>query len=315
MTRLSLRARTFRLVAASVAALVVAIPALLGVTLNAQTVTEVWQVVLSIPTIPSSGLPSVTSPSPSLDFPFGITTDSSGNILVADSYNNLVRRFDPGTGAETLTIGTTSGGSGDSQFYNPQDVIVDTSGNILVTDGGGNRVSVFDTNGTAQFRVGSYTNPVTGQSETFGWPWGVAMTAGTTVSAPGTCAAGGSGRIAVVNSYVSGSPLAGTTGDVAVFDSCFTPLFMLGMPTTGAAADSVLSSPIAVEHRRDDGRLPGDRRRRQPASRGLRQHGPVPLLVRVGIPRRAPMTSRSTRRAASSSRTPTASWSTSTAST
>ncbi len=142
MTRLSLRARTFRLVAASVAALVVAIPGLLGVTLNAQTVTEVWQVVFdpddsTAQRAHRSRRPSRPNPGSSLP---------SGVDFVPATYERQTRPlgqhpggrqlqqpgppFNPGTGAETLTIGTTAS----NEFYNPQDVIVERPA-ILVTDG------------------------------------------------------------------------------------------------------------------------------------------------------------------------------------
>jgi sugar lactone lactonase YvrE len=74
----------------------------------------------------------------------GIAVDTSGNVLVADTDNNLIRKITP-FGVVTTLAG--NGGSGDAngigtaaQFFCPAGVAVDTSNNVYVTDGCSNLI-------------------------------------------------------------------------------------------------------------------------------------------------------------------------------
>ncbi|MEX0656921.1 MAG: NHL repeat-containing protein [Nitrosopumilaceae archaeon] len=91
-----------------------------------------------------------------LNGPYGIAFDSSGNLWVSDRNNNRALRFDaPFTNSEaaTLVIGQAnfvSSGSGTtaSTFNSPYNIAFDSSGNLWVSDGGGDadntRVLRFD---------------------------------------------------------------------------------------------------------------------------------------------------------------------------
>ncbi|HEY4287235.1 MAG TPA: IPT/TIG domain-containing protein [Puia sp.] len=70
--------------------------------------------------------------------PSGLTLDNSGNIIVADRINNLVRKVTP-DGIVTTVAGTTAAGTSDgpaasATFNNPYGVVVDADGNIYVAD-------------------------------------------------------------------------------------------------------------------------------------------------------------------------------------
>ncbi|MGH2691416.1 MAG: Ig-like domain-containing protein [Actinomycetota bacterium] len=88
-----------------------------------------------------------------LNRPHGLTTDSAGNVLIADTENNRVRRLSGGT--ITTIAGTgTAGFSGDggqatsAQLFNPYDVAVDSAGNVYVADTFNHRVRKVDPGGT-----------------------------------------------------------------------------------------------------------------------------------------------------------------------
>lgn len=72
--------------------------------------------------------------------PLGIATDNAGDLYVADTDNDTIRKIVAGTGAVTTLAGLAgSSGSADgtgsgARFFNPSDVAVDTAGNIYVAD-------------------------------------------------------------------------------------------------------------------------------------------------------------------------------------
>jgi hypothetical protein len=83
-----------------------------------------------------------------------ITIDGqTGNIFVADYFNNRVIKFDA-TGNVITQWG--SGGSGDGQFHNPQDVAIDSVGNLYVTDTNNHRIQKFNNNGQFILKWGSF---------------------------------------------------------------------------------------------------------------------------------------------------------------
>ena len=70
--------------------------------------------------------------------PYGLASDSSGNIYVADSGNSMIRKIDS-NGTVSTIAGSGSAGSADGQgtsasFNDPHAVVVDNSGNVYVGD-------------------------------------------------------------------------------------------------------------------------------------------------------------------------------------
>ena len=99
-----------------------------------------------------------------LNLPCGVALDSSGNLYIADYYNNRVREVSGGL-ITTVAGKGTAGFSGDSglatkaQLNNPTVVALDPSGNLFIGDYGNNRIrevsggTIFTAagNGTAGF--------------------------------------------------------------------------------------------------------------------------------------------------------------------
>jgi sugar lactone lactonase YvrE len=76
-----------------------------------------------------------------LDFPSAAAFDQAGNLFIADTSNNAIRRVAAGTGVITTVAGTgVAGYSGDggaatsAQLNSPVGVTVDTAGNIFIAD-------------------------------------------------------------------------------------------------------------------------------------------------------------------------------------
>lgn len=104
------------------------------------------------------------------DVPWGLTTDSQGNLFVSDTSNARVQKFLP-DGTPTLKWGRDGGYDG--AFFYPRGLAVDFVGNIYVADEGNHRIQKFDPRGNFLMKWGKEGN-APGQ---FKSPWGVACDA------------------------------------------------------------------------------------------------------------------------------------------
>lgn len=89
--------------------------------------------------------------------PEGIAGDSSGNIYVADTGNNRMRKYNSSL-VHQLNWGNA--GSGEGQFNAPKGVAVDSADRVYVCDSGNNRIQVFSNAGTylGKFGIGGSGN-------------------------------------------------------------------------------------------------------------------------------------------------------------
>ncbi|HNO24683.1 MAG TPA: hypothetical protein PKK94_17020, partial [Leptospiraceae bacterium] len=93
-----------------------------------------------------------------LNNPLGITLDKTGNLYVADYYNNRVLYYIPGSttasrvygqfGSFTSTVGGNDGNGSTlapsaSNLYYPTSVSIDPSGNLYIAEQVDNRVLLF----------------------------------------------------------------------------------------------------------------------------------------------------------------------------
>ncbi len=101
--------------------------------------------------------------------PTGIAIDASGNLFVADTDNNIIRRITPGAAVTTLA-GT---------FSSPSDVAVDSAGNVIIADTGSHTIRRIAAGGgitTVAGLAGSLGNSDgTGPAARFSAPEGVAV--------------------------------------------------------------------------------------------------------------------------------------------
>jgi hypothetical protein len=81
----------------------------------------------------------------SFEYPMNLTTDSSGNIYLADC-GHTVSKFDS-LGNFMSSIGDGTSGTDERQFVCPSGVVIDSGGNIYVLENGNHRIQKFSSSG------------------------------------------------------------------------------------------------------------------------------------------------------------------------
>jgi len=133
----------------------------------------------------SSGSSDGQGEAASFNEPWGLTVDSIGNVYVADTKNNKIRKITP-TGYVTTLAGAGSFGIKDSPnpliatFGNPTGVAIDKNGNLYIGDHLTHLIRKIDTNGEVTTLAGNRSYPNNyglvdgiGQNARFNRPYGI----------------------------------------------------------------------------------------------------------------------------------------------
>ena len=163
----------------------------------------------------------------SLNTPMGVAMDSSGNVLLADTYNHRVLLVTPARAIRTLAGTGTGGASPDgtlplvAQLRGPRAVCADRSGNLYIVDTSNHRVLRLPPGGVLQTAAGNGSKGGAGDD-------GAARFA--QLNAPGACATDSTGNLFIADTAnhairkvnpsgtiftVAGIGVAGASGDEA----------------------------------------------------------------------------------------------------
>ena len=92
-------------------------------------------------------------------WPGGVAADAAGNVYVADTYNNRIRKIDKDANVSTLAgsgvSGSADGNGASAKFKYPGGVVVDAAGNVYVADVSNYRVRKISPAGDVTSLAGS----------------------------------------------------------------------------------------------------------------------------------------------------------------
>jgi hypothetical protein len=189
---------------------------------------------------PEPGSTDGTGSAAQFNSPDAAATDSAGNMYIADTANNTIRKITPAGVVTTLagTAGVTGSNNGTgaaAQFNSPQGIIADGSGNVYVADTGNDTIRMITAAGVVTTLAGTAgaagSTDGTGSAARFNGPQGIVISAAGNLYIADT----GNDTIRMITAAGVVTTVAGTVGVAGSTDA------------TGAAAQFAGPEGLAID--------------------------------------------------------------------
>lgn len=180
-----------------------------------------------------------------LNNPEGVTLDAAGDLFIADSANNCIRKVDTKGIITTVAGNGVIGYSGDggaatsAQLASPTGVAVDSAGNLFIADFYNSLVRKVDTHGT----ITTFAGLVTNGSPTYGYSGDGGAATNAELDAPSSVVLDAAGNLLIADSANNSIRKVGTNGIITT---------VAGNGSGGylgdgvAATNTTLTSPAGV---------------------------------------------------------------------
>jgi hypothetical protein len=202
----------------------------------------------------TAGAFDATGTNATFNAPNGVAVDSSGNVYVADTISNRIRKI-TSAGVVSTLAGNGSQGSSDgtgtnSSFYWPRGVAVDSVGNVYVADDTGVRIRKITPSGVVTTLAGSSSgfSDGTGTNANFNSPRAITVNSEGTIIYISDTANNRIRKLTTNPNIYSGSPIIGTlltTFNPALTGSTIT--IPAGTTNAKVASFTVAASSLALK--------------------------------------------------------------------
>ena len=175
-----------------------------------------------------------------LNLPAGVALDSTGNLYIADTGNNVIRKVDTSGTITTVAGNNAEGYSGDSglatnaTLYAPSGVAVDSTGNLYIADTNNDRIRKVTTAGTITTVAGNGTASYSGDN-------GPATSA--TLNKPSAVVEDSAGNLDIVDTDNNAIRMVNTTGTISTIAGNGTAGYS---GDDGAATSARLNAPYGL---------------------------------------------------------------------